>query len=246
MPIDLSGTRSKIDRAKKHILDFNAERIAFLGTNPYVVVPKFDAKRNFTQSILGPLPTIPANLALIAGDAAHCLRTALDYLACELVRSTGASTKGIYFPIAETAEKYRSPEFARKTKGMPVDAKKIIDQIAPYQGGNGEVLWFLHLLDIADKHIVLISIAPNLATTVELKLTPEPTEFSFVLPVGLKEGEVLGEVAGNCEADQRINFAFDIAFGHPAKLKGKSVFETLQYLAHSVETIVNHFGELFG
>ncbi len=82
--LDVSGCRVKIQRAKKHIADFEREKVAFLDTSPYVVIRQFDAEHNVTQSIMGPLPTIPSELAVIAGDAAQNLRSALDYLAAEL------------------------------------------------------------------------------------------------------------------------------------------------------------------
>jgi len=245
MALNLTAARSKIERAKKHISDFDVERVAFLGTNPYIVIPKFNPEANVTQSVLGPLPTLPVNLALIAGDAAHSLRIALDYLACELVRSGGITPKNVYFPICETPEKYES-ESPGKTKGMPIAAKEAIDRIAPYQGGN-DALWALHSLDVTDKHRLLITVGTQLANTTQLTLSPEPTEFSvlFRVPCGLEEGNVLGEVSGNSETNQRINFGFDIAFGQPDGLAGESVVETLNDMAQMIAAIINHFDGLF-
>ena len=129
---------------------------------------------------------------------------------------------------------------------MPVSAKQIIDQIEPYQGGHGEALWFLHTLDIADKHVVLVSVSTNIAKTVQLQMTPELTEFSVLFSApGLKEGAVLGEVSGNSEANQRINFTFDIAFGQSGRFEGEPVVETLTKLSDFVERIVNYFAGLF-
>jgi hypothetical protein len=245
MPLDLRGAQSKIQRAKKHIKDFDTERLTFLDSNPYVVVAMFDPEANVTQSILGPVSTIPEDLALIAGDAAHCLRIALDYLACEIVRSSGSDVRNVYFPICETADKYEA-ESPGKTKGMPVAAKEIIDSIKPYEGGS-DALWALHSLDVTDKHRLLITVGAQLATTMQLKLSPEPTEFSmlFRAPRGLEEGDVLGEVSGNSEADQRINFSFDIAFGKPDGFAGEPVVETLTYMTRMFEAIVSHFEGLF-
>lgn len=242
MALDLMGARSKIERAKKHISDFDQEKAAFLGTNPYVVYPQFVSEKNVTRSILVRLPTIPVDLSLIVGDAAHGLRSALDYLACELVRSANVTPKNVYFPICETAEKYKA-ESARKTRGMPAAAKEIIDRIAPYQGGN-DALWVLHLLDITDKHRLLITIGAQMAQTAQLKLSPEPTEFSVLFhSPELKEGDILGEVSGNSELDHRINFGFDIAFGQPVSLAGEPVVPTLTYMTQMVETIVAHFDD---
>jgi hypothetical protein len=208
-----------------------------------VVVAKFDDKSNTTQSIMGPLPVMPEELALLAGDTIHNLRTALDHVAVELVRDAGFPTKMIYFPISETAEKYKA-ESPGKTKNMPVAAKKVIDQMAPYGGGN-DGLWALHSLDLTDKHRLLITIQTNIAKTAQLTLSPEPTEFSVLFEAPeLAEGNILGEVSGNSEANQRIKFTFDVALGEPEFLAGEPVVPTLNYLAQMVEAIIAHFESL--
>jgi hypothetical protein len=74
MSLNLTGARSKIERAKKHISDFDRERVSFLNSKPYVVLVKFDSKANVTQTMMGPVPIIPHSFATIAGDAAQNLR----------------------------------------------------------------------------------------------------------------------------------------------------------------------------
>jgi hypothetical protein len=245
MPLDLTGCRAKIERAKKHISDFDRERLIFLDTNPYVVIAKFDPESNITQSIMGPLPTLPDGLATIAGDAAQNLRTALDYLAAELARINGGDSKRVYFPIAESAEKYKS-ELDGKTKGISTKAVEVFSQIEPYCGGHGQMLWVLHSLNNADKHRLLVSVGSNIARTVQMTLSPTPRMYSALIHApGLQEGLVLGEVGGNTEPDNHIKFTFDIAFGEPEILEGEYVVPTLTYMAGMVETIVNHFAENF-
>jgi hypothetical protein len=245
MQLDLTGCRAKIERAKKHISDFDRERLAFLDTDPYVVVAKFNPESNVTQSIVGRLPIVPESLATIAGDAAQNLRSALDYLAAELTRINGGDAKRVYFPIAESAEKYKS-ELDGKTKGISPEAIKVFDLIEPYGGGHGQMLWVLHTLNNADKHRLLVSVGSNIARTVQLTMSPGPRTFSaLMLAPGLHEGLVLGEVEGNTEPDNHIKFTFDIAFGEPEILEGKYVVPTLTYIAGMVETIVNHFAEKF-
>lgn len=245
MALDLSGCRVKIERAKKHISDFDKERLAFLATNPYVTIAKFDPESNVTRSIMGPLPLLPDSLATIAGDAAQNLRTALDYLAAELARLNGGDPKRVYFPIAESAEKYKA-ELSGKTKGIPPEAIKVFDLIEPYGGGHGQMLWVLHSLNNADKHRLLVSVGSNIARTVQITMSPSPRMYSaLMLAPGLQEGLVLGEVEGNTEPDSHIKFTFDIAFGEPQILEGEYVVPTLTYIAGMVETIVNHFAAKF-
>lgn len=243
--LDVSGCHAKIQRAKKHIADFEREKAAFFDTSPYVVIPKFDSEHNITQSIMGPLPTIPSELAVIAGDAAQNLRSALDYLAAELARSNGGNSRQVYFPIAETFQKYIS-ESPGKTKGIGEAAKKFIDEMEPYGGGHMEALWILHTMNNADKHRLLMSIGTNIGKSHQLKLSPEATEFSvlFSAPT-LEEGTVLGEVSGDSETDHRINFTFDIAFGEPEAIMGEPVTPVLTKLAEIVEAIIIHFESNF-
>jgi hypothetical protein len=243
--LDVSGCRAKVERAKKHISDFDRERISFLDTNPYVVIAKFDLETNVTQSVVGPLPILPASLSTIAGDAVQNLRTALDYLAAELARINGGDPKRVYFPISESAEKYKS-ELDGKTKGISPEAIKVFDLIEPYGGGHGKMLWALHTLNNADKHRLLVSVGSNIARTVQLTMSPGPRMYSaLLLAPGLEEGLVLGEVEGNTEPNNHIKFTFDIAFGEPEILQGQYVVPTLTYMAGMVETIIGHFAEKF-
>jgi hypothetical protein len=238
-PLNLRSAHLKIERAKKHIADLNAERLRFLGTDPYVGVPKFLPEANSTQYVLQSLPDIPDSIPLILGDAVHDLRAALDYLACEIVRSVGVEPKGVYFPICETVEKYKS-ESNGKVKGMPQAAKDEIDKIQPY-GGENDGLWGLHTLDIIDKHRLLLTTGMRVGGwQVNLSLTP--TEYNFAMPSLLEEGDVIGWIPGNHEADKRMSITADIAFGEPEILEGRPIIETLTQLANMVEAIVSHFG----
>ena len=145
-PLDLRSAFLKVKWAEKQLTDLGDARVSFLGANPYYGVPKFNRETNRTQFILESVPDIPPEISLLLGDAVHNLRTALDHLACELVRSTGVSEPKVYFPICESENAYKA-ESDGKTKGMPPEAKKLIDRLCPYDGGN-YLLWGLHRLDI--------------------------------------------------------------------------------------------------
>ncbi len=238
-PLDLRGAHLKIDRAKKHISDLDAERARFLGSNPYAGVAKFHPETDTTEFVLQSLPDIPDTIPLILGDAVHNLRAALDHLACELVRSAGVEPKGVYFPICETAEKYEA-ESAGKTKGMPAEAKSEIDRIRPYGGGN-DGLWGLHRLDIIDKHRLLPTVGMRVGSfQVNLSLTP--TEYNFAMPSVLEVGDTIGWIPGNHEADKQMAVTADIAFGEPEIFQGRPMIETLTELANYVKIVVTHFG----
>jgi hypothetical protein len=183
--LDLRGARLKIKRAKKHIDDLDAVRIAFLGKDLYHGVPKFNPVENQTVFTVEELPEIPPDVASILGDAVHNLRTALDYLACELVRSTGKEPgSSLYFPISDDDETYKA-ESPGKTKGIPGDAKKIIDSMHPYGGGNN-TLWAIHQLDKRDKHRLVPTVAMRVGQW-SINLAREPTEIGMAFPRPLEK-----------------------------------------------------------
>lgn len=236
--VNLKDARSKIERARKHISDLDAARAAFLGSNPYVGTPQFNGKENCTVYVLKSLPQIPDGIPVILGNAVHNLRVALDYVACELVRSAGAEPKGVYFPICESADKYRS-ESPGKTRGMPQIAKEMIDQMRPYSGGN-DGLWGLHRLDIIDKHRLLPMVGMRVGSW-QVNLSPTPTNYNFAMPSILQEGDMIGWIDGNHEADKQMSVTADISFGEPDVFEGQPMIETLVQLGDLVQAIVSHF-----
>jgi len=237
--LNLKGARLKIERAKKHIADLDTERLKFLGTEDYLGVPKFDPAEGKTVFVLEELPEIPESMGLILGDAAHNLRTALDYLACELVRSSKKEPGGgVYFPISNSAKEYEA-ESGGKTKGIPDEAKKIIDSIHPYLGGNN-TLWAIHELDRVDKHRLVPTVAMRVGRW-GINLTSEPTEISMAFPTALEKGDVIGWVAGNHEADRQMSVTADITFGEPEILQGRPMIETLGEMVQMVEAVITHF-----
>jgi hypothetical protein len=258
---ELAGARAKVEWAKKHICNLDRERAAFLGINPYTITPKFYVEHRSTAYLLDKFQPIPDCIPLLAGDAAHCLRTALDYLAYSLVLANGkAPTTRTCFPICKGLKEYTT-ESPGKTKGITQKAKKRIDTFKPYRGGDDR-LWELHQLDIIDKHHLLMTAATTVSKIgFEIDSTFVESAFNgmFKLPPGaipkqtvyfaapeplfpMEKGALLYAVKGNFEADKRVDFTFDIAFGEPEVFKGQLLVKTLSELADMVESIVMSFG----
>lgn len=256
----LEGARAKVERAKQHICDVQREWDTFLGGNPYRATAEFDPERGITAYFLDEFSSIPIHISLVAGDAIHSLRTALDYLAYALVERKPGDLENtqLYFPICKSREAYES-ESMRKTKGIPKEIKERIDAFKPYAGGDDR-LWELHRLDIIDKHRLLMTTATTIseiefdvdAVFIEgafSGLLTMPDAFpkqivKFPAPKTLfpmEKGALLYGVKGNFETDNRIDFAFDIAIDEIGVFKGKLLIKTLSELADLVEGIVMSF-----
>jgi hypothetical protein len=259
--LDLKGARLKVERAYKHICDLDREKARFLAENPYSVTPEYHAEHDATAYRLHKFTDTPDPIPLIAGDAAHNLRSALDHLACALARRAGNDPgTSTYFPITETPEDYES-DGRRKIKLLSCPDQKAIGLLKPYAGGN-DLLWGLHRLDIIDKHKILITPAicvSKLGFQVSqadiekalgglirfLPSQPMPTRrLEFSIPpnfLAFKENDEILWIAGNLEQDENVQLTYDIALGEPEILKGWPILETLVQLKNLVDGIISSF-----
>jgi hypothetical protein len=147
--------RAKIERAKKHLRNLEAELVRF-GKQEFHAVT---TDKNSQIRQLGKYRMLPFDALPAAGDVIHNLRSALDHLAGQLVRvSSGKEpSRGVEFPIAKDAATYER-EKARKVEGMCPEVIKAIDALKPYKDGN-DALWRIHELDNIDKHRTLFTYA---------------------------------------------------------------------------------------
>jgi len=88
----LSGSRIKIERAKRHIHEPTAEFTTFVESKPYALLPEHNPRTRLHDFRLKyrrqQIPT-PAAWGGILGDIIDNLRCAYDLLACDLVRANG-------------------------------------------------------------------------------------------------------------------------------------------------------------
>lgn len=145
------GPRLKVDWARRHIRAIDDVLRTFLETQPFklFVIPDGIAME-VTQEL-------PAEVALLIGDAVHNMRSALDLLACDLVRLNNKSANKVHFPFSHNAleldEQIKKKNFHRAGK----DAVDLLKTMKPYTGGNA-LLRGIHDLDILDKHQLIVPI----------------------------------------------------------------------------------------
>ncbi len=266
---DLSGARAKVERAKEHINDLSTQKALFLSGDPYGVTAEFYPEHNATIYFADRFADPPPELALVAGDAAHNLRSSLDLLAWALYRRTNSGDgRHIYFPICESPEKYKT-QAPGKIKGIGSTDVTAINSLQPYGTGNDD-LWGLHEMDIADKHRLLatpviavgqigLRVTADLVTrrfgdlmrsmygdVENFRLSGEFFEgiHWFNNPNRLsasKAGDPVAVISGNYESHEDFEFTFDIALGEPEVFKGKPILETLVHLSDLVSGIVDSF-----
>lgn len=224
--------RFKVLRARQHIkdLDFELHHMAdpdrTLPSNP-IGDPEAHTYEHFIR---------PAMPPLILGDAIHNLRVALDMMACDAVRLNGESTKGVYFPFAnshgELDDQIKSKNFDR---AGPV-AVAFLKKLQPYKGGN-IALRALHDLDVMDKHQLIVP-------------TRESSTPSFLFgdfPAGAWPDELCtrcGQEVKPPKQDGQIAWRGESFFEASAPLAGEKVIPALHNLAHTVRGIIDDLAAL--
>jgi len=240
-PID-NDVYLKIKWANYHFLEFQNFFRTWVKSDAYGVAVEIDPHTQEVVYRLRPTFAVPATFALFAGDVIQNLRTALDYLACALVRKNdGKITTQIGFPILKDAPP--APEYegslAGKVVGMRKEAIDKIRKTKPYKGGD-EVLWRLHCLNNIDKHRLLFTVGAFLddwSITQHIDATDMPLEQMERLgrayaseehwanvrkaSFPLKAGDELLRDPPHSKVNENIKFGIQVAINEPGVCEGE-------------------------
>jgi hypothetical protein len=154
-----SGPRAKLRAATRSGEAFGKELSRYIAESKAAV--KFVVRPPSTDQVLvANFTPTPEVLSVCIGEIANHLRSALDILACDLARWSGAtSINDVYFPIAKTKEGYFDPRTRRKIKKLKPELQGMIDAIQPY---DDHILVALNALASIDKHQALLDVIPSI------------------------------------------------------------------------------------
>jgi hypothetical protein len=231
----LALIRAKIERARKHLSDLEAEVHAFLMSRPYEISNKRDPQTREVVYYATKVNAVPSLIAASSADALQNLRSALDHLTCSLVRTSGhCPTRNTGFPIFASFGIYKA-QALEKVRGMRNEAVVAIDAIKPYNGGN-RVLWRLQSLINVNKQGLL-----NIVGLTSRFQTVTPSVLEYLRRVWggragawpapevaledlieyerwhfpLTKGDVLFVGLPDTDRDSEMNFSFDITVYEP-------------------------------
>ena len=250
----LSGVRVKIDRAKQHFKDLEAEISAFLSSHPYTLVVQLEATSGEHVYRVSVNAEIPTHWGATIGDITHNLRSALDHLAVALVIQNGKSSKTAiretYFPIGASKETFSTG----KIKRAAPKAIRLIERLKPYKGGT-DLFYRLHQFDILDKHYLLVPVGAahtQVGMTLRMPGFDDGEEIAFP-PIffapqnrqfPLKHGaQVFRYRAGDgpTPKDGDVQCAFTISFGDGQVFDGEPVIPSLKQLVDFTERAIDIF-----
>jgi hypothetical protein len=208
------------------LAELEAEVEAFSASDPV----KFNAEIievNGVRTIRWTLeiPGAPEEISAIVGDVIHNLRTALDLMACDMVRAAEQSDKDVYFPFSNSAQELDEMILRRHFDRAGADAVALLQSIQPYRNGNA-ALRVIHDLDVHDKHRALILNVMCVA--------------SPVVQMWDDDGTMNPRVIGNPSCPTEIKLAF------PGEISSqpRELIPTLHELVQLVEGIVEAFRAL--
>ena len=204
---------------------------------------------------------LPDSVALLVGDAAHNVRSALDHFAWAAVPAYRRNRKTM-FPIwgkgPERPEGKEQDEWEEQVgRQMPGISCGLEEAVLRPRRWPTE-LWYVNELDRVDKHRLLISVAaahtgvvvgvPSIFAPV-----PVPGLRPRMLPVNvtqqgwkpLEAGTVLWDVPEGADpAPDAIQFEYQVTFGEPRELRGNPVVAQLRILATWAEMEIQRLATL--
>jgi hypothetical protein len=223
MRFPFSAPNTKIQRARKHLAELEAEVATFLAGGP----AKFKVELATKDGILGfqiqaDISGPPESMSAVVGDVIHNLRAALDLTACEMVRAAGQNDKDVYFPFSESADELDNMMFKKHFDRAGAGAVTLLRSLKPYKDGNA-ALRVIHDLDIQDKHRALIPQVMGTASPI-IRLWDDDRSYNPT-------------VVGNPAAASEIKLVFPTDNG----LHGRELVPTLHELVTLVEGIIEAF-----
>jgi hypothetical protein len=227
----------KIERAKEHINELSAKGQIFADTHPHHLRVKTHLASGDDALCISPAEQFPDEFLAILGDAIHNLRSALDHAWFQSVTSDPEYRN---FPIKKTRDDLKTSINGLKENASEEIKRFIVDVIQPYEGGNGEILFGLHSLDIEDKHRLLIAYRQFHLIQGISAIDERDVEF----PIGdwlvdnphmacrRFEGHSHFKIANKGHAVTRVTF------GEGSVLQGKYLMPTLKALTNIVERVI--------
>jgi hypothetical protein len=221
--------------------------VPFFDSLPYTYAADLLPQISHYAIRLATVNPLPHCIPIIAGDAVHNLRSALDHLAWQLVEAGGGNPNDrTSFPIitadAKAGQRYASAVGQGEMAKMKPGALNLLESIQPYKSGD-DTLAAIHQLDIWDKHRLIVAVHATLGAWGLKNPKIWLSDLGFGKPIEV--GDEICRIPQYTweESHKNIRFGFYCAFGGPGIVQGKSVLETLNKMADVATLIVGSFKE---
>ena len=233
-----ASSRSKIARAKEHLVEFARRIDDFHNLRPYEQVAENDPDRpGFVIHKMKLTKPLPDSIGNVLGDSVGNLREALDTAAYAIAVASGKTNpKHTAFPFAGSVKEMANS--LGRSKDLPKEIHSLFCGFQPYFGGD-DLLWLLNEICNSNKHKVVTPVGVGLMRqeasirTVGYFSMPNP----HVWDSAKNEMEIVTLGPGT---KFNYNFHFDIfvAFGDIKLVAGQAVLPVLDNLFGKIERIL--------
>jgi hypothetical protein len=252
----------KVDRARKHADDLEAEVRSFWAVDPYEIETVGSLSASQGSYRVKRMTAVPESIPLIAGDAAHNIRSALDHFAWA---AASPQERGVHtcFPVwnrigARTDDKWQK-QVAQQMKGASAELIEAAMKLEAWPTGRDSLLWAIHELDRVDKHRLLLPVAVALTRidlygdSYELAVAKKFSGFDPSGPLALAplnwtpledRAELLGFPDGADFGATQTTLSVDMMLGEPEMLRDKSAITQLRILAGLAEEVIRDLAPL--
>ena len=198
----LVGPYAKIERAEKHIKNLQSVSEEFARENSCKVAPEYNENAKRLSVVVRDFKDFPPEFGIIAGEALHQLRSALDHLVWQLFKHSNIEPPGrkTGFPIFLEGGKKYEDGCKSMIRGLSAATAARMERFQPFQRGAAakEIpSWLLHDLNNTDKHrLALVTSAYMGHGATDFEIRPEikiekGRFYSLTVKGPLKNGAVL-------------------------------------------------------
>lgn len=235
------GSRLKIERGKKHVFELKSVLGRYVKENVYRGAEQHGSEGEIRLLQIIRTEPLPNEIPLIIGDAIHNLRAALDMAIWDSIPPEHRD-RTVMFPICETPEALQTQlEKGKIGAHAPRIADIIINDIKSTKHGNS-YLYGLHVLDIMDKHRLVIPVIDTIKLERASGSSTSDGEFfdrDFIIQ-WLRKGEATSTPPAEIQIEDYQDVIFTIRFRKGQPFAGKSVIPTLNKLSGCVSRIIDN------
>ena len=234
--------RLKIKRANHHIDDFNTLFQNLVGQDGLYRLFSEENPAGVFRLVARVGQLIPEEAPLILGDAIHNLRSALDLMACDIVRAFNETPdRHTKFPFRDSEQKLIAALNGGKIKAAGSGVVDLIAKvIQPYPGGNGVALYALHDADIDDKHLLIRPVIGEFKLTGVTASSPQGAFYNQHTFIITGEGQLgTQRASAPYEVHNQGQASFSIFFDKGNPFSGNPIVPTLHQLSQLVSGVVD-------
>lgn len=248
-PYVFQGPTLKLERADQHIRDFELTLKDFTRDHGHrVLVHQQQKDGPLFFEILFDAP-LPSALSLILSDAIHNLRTTLDHATWELLGIDQAiRNRHTKLPTGNSRVSFEAA--CKGIKTTREDTIEFFRSLAVYPGGGGETLYWLALLDNAEKHTILAPVVQ--AATVEriVFIDLATNERLPVTNVTLRPGRTGRSYlqtlpAYGIDCNEKFKTSADVFFDDVEGVPNQPILPTLTHFRDAVADTLRQFRRFF-